>query len=142
MIIVSACLLGIKCKYDGSDNLIPDLMNSKNKYEMIPVCPEQLGGLPTPRAPAEILNGKVYNKNGEDVTDNFRKGAEETLRIAAITGCKKAILKDGSPSCGVHRIYNGQHEGVKIEGKGFTASLLLKQGITVYSEEEIKKAGI
>jgi uncharacterized protein YbbK (DUF523 family) len=142
MIIVSACLLGIKCKYDGSDNLIPDLINLENKYRMIPVCPEQLGGLPTPRKPLEILNGKVLDNTGKDFTEHFIKGAGEVLRIADFFSCKKAILKDGSPSCGVHHIYNGKHEGVKIEGKGFTASILQKHGIAVYSEKEIKKAGI
>ena len=118
MIIVSACLLGIKCKYDGSSNLNPKLIKKLAKYHFLPICPEQLGGLTTPRKSAEILDRKVYDVSGKNVSEAFRLGAKEALKISEITNCKIAILKDGSPSCGVYSIYNGKHEGIKITGEG------------------------
>ena len=106
------------------------------------VCPEQLGGLTTPRKPAEIVSSleekKVVNNEGIDVTQQFVKGAEETLKIAKALGVKKAILKEGSPSCGCNYIYDGTFSGVKIPGKGVTAELLEREGIAVFSEEDIE----
>ncbi len=137
MIIVSACLAGIKCRYDGKDNAHQTVMNLVKQGKAIPVCPEQLGGLPTPRITSEIINNKVFNKNGEDVTENFIKGACETLRIARLTNCKKAILKQGSPSCGFGRIYDGSHSKKQIKGNGITAEKLFEYGIEIITEDDL-----
>lgn len=141
MYIVSACLCGINCRYSGDDNLNEDALELFKEGKAIPVCPEQLGGLETPRPPAEISigtakdilngNGKVIDKNGRDVTKSFVKGAYETLKIAKEIGCKKAILKSKSPSCGCGRIYNGEFNGTLINGNGITAELLIENGIDV-----------
>lgn len=137
MILVSACLLGINCKYNGTNNAQKKVLNLAGKETLIPVCPEQLGGLPTPRPPSEIRNGKVYNQNGKDITAFLLKGAEETLRIAKLSGAKKAILKQRSPSCGCGEIYDGTFTSNIIKGDGITASLLKENGIKVFSEEEV-----
>ena len=137
MIVISACLAGINCKYDGDNNINKKIVELLAQGKAIAVCPEQLGGLSTPRVPAEIVNGKVINKNGLNVTENFIKGANETLRIAQIVGCKKAILKENSPSCGLHNVYDGTFSGVKIRGVGVTAKLLIDNGIEVLNENEI-----
>ncbi len=137
MIIVSACLLGINCKYDGGNNLNKKVLDLFLEGKAIPVCPEQLGGLSTPRLPSEIINGKVFDIEGKDVTKNFLKGANETLRLAKLLECKKAILKENSPSCGVKYIYDGTFSGKKIKGNGITAALLKANGRKVVSEEEI-----
>lgn len=136
MIIMSACLCGVNCKYSGGNNLNEKCLELFKKGEAILVCPEQLGGLMTPRIPAEIREDKVITKEGEDVTAQFLKGAEETLRIAKMVNAKKAILKEGSPSCGCNYIYDGNFNGTKIKGKGITASLLEKNGIKVISDCE------
>ena len=137
MIIVSACLAGIKCRYDGKDNANNKVMEMVKKGIAIPICPEQLGGLQTPRIPAEIIEDKVINKKGENVTTEFKKGAKETLRIAELANCHKAILKQSSPSCGYGKIYDGSHTGRIIEGIGLTAKLLSQKGITVLTEEDL-----
>ena len=137
MIIVSACLAGIKCNYLGDDNSHPKVVELVRKGLAIPVCPEQLGGLPTPRIPAEIQGRKVMNKNGEDVTSNFQKGAEETLRIAKLVNCKKTILKSNSPSCGCGKIYDGSFSGKLIPGNGITTKLLMKKGIEIITETDL-----
>ena len=139
MILVSACLLGINCRYDGGNNLNEKVLKLFLEGKAIPVCPEQLGGLSTPRVPAEIIGDKVLDKNGKDVTANFEKGALETMRIARLLKCEVAILKENSPSCGVHYVYDGTFSNKKIEGMGKTCELLIKNGIKVYSENEIKK---
>lgn len=149
MIIVSACLAGIYCKYDGSDNFVPEIREMIARGDALPVCPEQLGGAPTPREAAEIngftgedvLNGKgkVITKSGIDKTEAFIKGAEEVLKLAKLTGTTKAILKERSPSCGSSYIYDGTFSGRKICGKGVTAALLTANGIKVISEEQLKK---
>ena len=136
MIIMSACLCGVNCKYSGGNNLNEKCLELFKKGEAILVCPEHLGGLMTPRIPAEIREDKVITKEGEDVTAQFLKGAEETLRIAKMVNAKKAILKEGSPSCGCNYIYDGNFNGTKIKGKGITASLLEKNGIKVISDCE------
>ena len=127
MIIVSACLLGVNCKYSGGNNL----RELKFDEPVVPVCPEQLGGLSTPRLPAEIIDEKVIRSDGKDVTLSFEKGAHETLRIAKLVRAKKAYLKECSPSCGVKCIYDGTFSGKKIEGSGITARLLRENGIEV-----------
>lgn len=139
MILVSACLLGIDCKYSGDNNLNKDLIEFLKDKTYIPICPEQLGGLETPRKPAEIKKDKVMTNEGKDVTENFIKGAEESLKISKIFNAEIAILKERSPSCGSNIIYNGSFKGEKIKGKGITAKLLEENGIKVYSEENFKE---
>ncbi|WP_238884820.1 DUF523 domain-containing protein [Clostridium sp. YIM B02551] len=140
MIIVSACLLGVNCKYNGQNNEVNDILKFIDKDEIVLVCPEQLGGLTTPRPPAEIDElGNVITKNGNDVTKEFTKGAEETLKIAKLYNVNAAILKKNSPSCGFGEIYNGTFQGVKKSGNGITAELLNKNNIKVYNEENFKE---
>ncbi|WP_367565281.1 DUF523 domain-containing protein [Lacrimispora sp.] len=145
-ILVSACLLGVNCRYDGGNGLQEGLMGLMDKYSLIPVCPEQLGGMETPREPAEQISsdtgeyskGRVVTCSGKDVTDSFFKGAEETLKLAALYGCKKAILKERSPSCGYGTVYDGTFSGTKIPGSGVTARLLAENEILVYGESKIE----
>ncbi len=146
MIIVSACLLGINCKYNDLNNDNQKVREYLEGKEFVIVCPEQLGGLTTPRNPSEIINNidkqelseyKVISNKGEDVTENFIKGAKETLKIAKLYNCKEAIMKDGSPSCGSTYIYDGSFTGKKILGEGITSSLLRKNNIKVVSEKEL-----
>ena len=145
MYLISACLCGVNCKYNGLNNYNEICDNLFASGKAILVCPEQLGGLPTPRIPSEIIgksldilnnNGLVIDKNGRDVTPQFIKGAQETLKIAKAIGAKKAILKEGSPSCGCNFIYDGSFSGNKIRGKGLTAYMLEREGIKVISEKE------
>lgn len=136
-ILISACLIGDKTRYDGHSNYHPLVKELLEKYELVPFCSEAEGGLSTPRKPSEIKNGKVYNIEGKDVTKNYLKGAELALNICKYLNIKIAILKDGSPACGVHEIHDGNFKGHKIKGMGITASLLMKNGIKVLSEDEI-----
>lgn len=137
-ILVSACLLGLSCRYCGDGNYHQTIDHLKEEHHIIPVCPEQLGGLPTPRASVEILQGRAINCNGEDVTEQFEKGAEEVLKIAKMFDCKKAILKSKSPSCGFGIIYDGTFSKTKISGNGFTAQCLSDHGIKVCSEMDFE----
>lgn len=142
MYIVSSCLAGINSRYDGDSNEVEAIVELVRQGKAIPVCPEQLGGLPTPRICAEIvrnesLNKRVINKEGEDVTKEFCEGAEKALAIAKIVGAKKAILKSKSPSCGCGLIYDGTFSGRLVEGSGLTAELFVKNGIEVCNENEI-----
>jgi uncharacterized protein YbbK (DUF523 family) len=137
MIVVSACLAGLRCKYDGSDNQHAKVIELVQSGKAIPVCPEQLGGLPTPRSPAEIKDDKVYTIDGQDVTEFLNKGALETLRLAQMINCRVAILKQRSPSCGCGQIYDGSHQSKLIPGNGVTTNLLLQNGIMVKSEEDL-----
>ncbi len=134
---MSACLLGNNCKYDGTNNKNEKVLEYIKDKEVIPICPEILGGLPTPRTPSERLNNKVITKNGEDVTKNFNKGAEESLYLANLFGVKKAILKSKSPSCGNKVIYDGTFTHTKKEGNGVTAELLKQYGIEIITEEDL-----
>lgn len=138
-IIISACLLGYPCRYDGKKNEI--LLQIKKLIEdplieLIPVCPEQLGGLPTPRTGSEIIKNKVINQEGIDVTKEFQKGAEETLKIVKANYCKKVILKSKSPSCGYGQIYDGTFTRTLINGNGITTRLLLKNNIKIFTEKD------
>ena len=150
MIIVSACLLGENCKYSGGNNKSENVIKYLEDKEYILVCPEQLGGLSTPRNPSEIitygnkdgndvLSGsvKVLSNKGIDVTKNFIQGAEETLKIAKEHNVKTAILKAGSPSCGYKKIYDGSFLGNKIQGMGVTAAILNKENIALLDEDDI-----
>jgi uncharacterized protein YbbK (DUF523 family) len=136
MILVSACLAGINCRYDGKNNANQRIIDLVKQGLAVPVCPEQLGGLSTPRPPAEIVSGNVVNIHGDDVSHNFQKGAEETLKIAKLLNCNKAILKQRSPSCGCGRIYDGTHSGSVKDGNGITTDLLLLNGIQILTEED------
>ena len=143
MILVSACLAGVNCRYDGKNSESEFVADLVKQGCAIPVCPEQLGGAPTPRTPCEITvfeNGdvKVLSKDGRDMTETFAKGAEKVLEIAKANGTTKAILKSNSPSCGCGFVYDGTFTGTKIPGNGFTAELLMKNGIEVITEKEWK----
>lgn len=137
MILVSACLAGMPCRWDRAEKSNMAIIQLVREGKAIPVCPEQLGGLPTPRAPSERFRDGVISKTGQDVTREFRLGAEIVLSIAQRYGCKEAILKAYSPSCGKGSIYDGSFTGTKVEGDGITAELLMKHGIVVRTEEEI-----
>ena len=130
-ILVSACLIGTNCKYSGGNNYSEEVMEYLKDYEIIPICPEQLGGLPTPRPASEIIGDKVINNEGTDVTSNYQKGAEEALKIAKLLGIKKALLKAKSPSCGNGKIYDGTFSGTLIDGDGITTKLLKENNIEV-----------
>jgi len=137
MRLCSACLVGIKCRYDQKSKSYEKVVSLAGKEILIPICPEQLGGLSTPREPAEQKGGKVISISGKDVTENFEVGAEEVLKIARIFGVKEAILKQRSPSCGSGQIYDGTFSKTLIQGDGVTAALLKRNGIKVISEEEL-----
>lgn len=149
--LVSACLLGINCKYNGRNNRSLDVLELSKVIQLIPICPEQLGGLSTPREKAEVEGGKgeevlegkarVVNEKGREVTSCFVKGAWETLRIAQLLGIKEALLKERSPSCGTNFIYDGTFSGKLMEGRGVTAALLKKHGLVIRSEEELQEGG-
>lgn len=134
-ILVSACLLGVNCRYCGTACPGEGVKDLAGRYRLIPVCPEQLGGLPTPRPPAELCGGRVVTASGADVTEAFCKGAQETLKLAELFGCRYAILKSRSPSCGFGQIYDGTFSGTLVPGSGITAGLLRKAGLTVLNEE-------
>lgn len=144
MIIMSACLLGIKCRYDGKSCAVEGLAESIAPQGIVPVCPEQLGGLPTPRRPATleggdgdaVLEGKarVKDTSGADVTENFLKGVEAVLEIVSIVGADQAILKEKSPSCGANSTYI---DGELAQGKGMLAAALARANIPVVSEKEL-----
>ena len=138
MILVSACLVGINCKYSGGNNYNEKIFNLVKEGKAIPVCPEQWGGLETPRSPAEIKDGKVITCDNIDVTAEYKKGAEEVLNLAKKVGATKAILQERSPSCGCGKIYNGNFDKTLIDGNGITADLLMKNGIQVISSAEYK----
>lgn len=135
-ILISACLLGRKCRYDGKDKNKTDLSDLEG-HKLFAVCPEVDGGLSVPRPPAERVGSYIINKEGNDVTAEYTKGAETALRIALENNCKIAILKAKSPSCGKGRIYDGTFSRTLTDGNGVTADLLQRNGITVYTEDEI-----
>lgn len=136
MIIVSACLAGYRCRYDGKIYPDPGIVDLIRCGKAVPVCPEMLGGLPCPRVPAERMadGTRVLSREGTDVTEAFERGAAETLRIAQLYGCDRAILKARSPSCGKGLIYDGTFSGTLRQGDGVTTELLLQHGITVESK--------
>lgn len=146
MILVSACLLGVDCRYDGENSLNEEVIETLHNTEerFIPICPEQLGGLPTPRKPTHLSKegdkildgeGKAIMSDGSDVTSNFRKGAEEVLKLARKFNADRAILKSGSPSCGVHKFRKNDEK--VCGGMGVAAALLARKGIDVMDEKEI-----
>jgi len=137
MILVSACLLGENCKYSGGNNYCQKVLRYIGQQEYVAVCPELLGGLDVPRPPAERKGDLVINKEGRDVTAEFSQGAEEALRLAEELQPNIIILKEGSPSCGVHRIYDGSFSGISLPGQGVTAQLLQEKGFIIISEDDL-----
>ena len=138
-ILVSACLLGLSCRYDGQSKPNAGIEELMERYHLIPVCGEVFGGLPTPRTPAERVGERVMTRDGADVTAQYRHGAEEVLRLAKLYGCTVAVLKERSPSCGSGEIYDGTFTGSLTEGWGVTAELLRDNGIRVLGESDIQK---
>nr|VFK52071.1 MAG: Uncharacterized conserved protein YbbK, DUF523 family [Candidatus Kentron sp. TUN] len=137
MKLCSACLLGIDCRYDTGNNKNEKVLELAGKEVLIPICPEQLGGLPTPRTPSEQRGERVVTKEGDDVTENFLRGAQETLKLARLYRVREAILKQKSPSCGVGKIYDGTFSGKVIRGDGVAAALLKENGIKVMPDEAL-----
>ena len=138
-LLISACLLGIPCRYDGRSVKAVDIERLAENFDLIPVCPEIYGGLPTPRTPSEGVGDRVLMRDGKDVTDNFRLGAELALERARSFSCSAAVLKARSPSCGSNTIYDGSFSGTLTSGDGVAAKLLKDNGIDVYTENEIDK---
>ena len=139
MILISACLLGCACRYDGASKPHPLALELARQGRVVPVCPEQLGGLSTPRAPSERRGEWVVTADGRDVTEAYHRGAEETLRLAQLYGCTAAVLKEKSPSCGCGRIYDGTFTGTLRPGDGVTAELLKEHGIPVLGESGLEQ---
>ena len=138
-LLISACLLGFCCKYDGGTNTLPadTIATLRATYELIPVCPETAGGLPIPRAPSERRGGRVLSR--DDVTDEYEKGALLALALAERFGCRRALLKERSPSCGAGEIYDGTFSHSRVPGDGVAAEALRKAGLTLYGESETEK---
>lgn len=141
-IIVSGCLLGIDCRYKGDSKTNEKILSLARKHTLICVCPEQMGGLVTPRPPAEQKDGKVITEDGTDVTAQYTKGADAVLRMALLNHADFAILKARSPSCGSGIVYDGTFTGTRVPGDGVCAALLKKNGIPVYTEEELDQLPI
>ncbi len=135
-LLVSACLLGVNCRYCGNGLFNEAVYKLKNDHNLIPVCPEQLGGLTTPRNPVELINGQAVDKDHNNFTAQFEKGAKEVLKIAKLLDCTNAVLKSNSPSCGYGKIYDGTFRGRLIDGKGITAAKLEKNNIKIITENE------
>ena len=136
-LLVSACLLGVPCRYNGSSKGIPGLRERLSGCALFPVCPEVLGGLPTPRPPAERVGDRVRTRDGRDVTEAYLRGARAALRVARENGCAVALLKERSPSCGCGLIYDGSFSGVLSPGSGVAAELLAQNGIRVIGESRL-----
>ena len=136
-ILVSACLLGVRCRYDGAEKAHPLIAALAERHTLVPVCPEQLGGLPTPRPPAERRGERVVTEAGADVTEQYRRGAEEALKLCKLFDCQAAVLKERSPSCGRGQVYDGTFTGALTTSDGVTAALLAAHGIPVYGESQI-----
>lgn len=136
-ILVSACLLGVSCRYDGKSKPHPAVLALQGQHQLIPVCGEIFGGLPTPRTPAERVGDRVLTEDGRDVTQEYHRGAEEVLALASRLDCKVALLKERSPSCGTGEIYDGSFTRTLIAGDGVTAELLRASGIAVFGESRL-----
>lgn len=135
-VIISACLVGDKVRYDGRGKYNPLVKEILQKYNLLPFCPEVEGGLSIPRVSSEIKNGEVFNKEGKNVTRNFLEGAKKGAMVADYSHVRKAILQERSPSCGVHQIHDGEFKGNLIDGKGIFTQKLIDKGIEVYTIEE------
>lgn len=138
--VISACLCGQSTRYDGASKPVDPMIQAlMDRGEVIPVCPECMGGLPTPRPPAEICGERVVNTAGADVTVQYKSGAAQTLAVCREHGITRAILKENSPSCGCTQVYDGTFSRHLVDGKGITAALLEQNGITVYNEHNWQK---
>lgn len=137
--MISACLLGAACRYDGASKPHPLITALAERHTLVPVCPEQLGGLPTPRPPAERRGSAVVSREGRDVTEQYRRGAETAWMLCRLLGCEAAVLKERSPSCGRGVIYDGSFSGTLTAGDGVTAELFLARGIPVWGESRIRR---
>lgn len=137
-ILVSACLMGVECRYNGKGEVFPSVAELMQTHTLIPVCPEIFGGLPTPRTPAERIGDRVVTEDGQDVTEAFFRGAEQVKKLAELYGCTRAILKERSPSCGCGEIYDGSFQRKLIKGEGITAEYLKQHGILVAGETNFK----
>lgn len=138
-IIVSACLLGEKCRYDGKDNYTDKVKFLKEHFNIVPICPETFGGMSTPRVPSERKKDLVINQEGKDVTKYFEKGTDDVINIVKYLHIKKAVLVENSPSCGINKIYNGKFNKTLIDGQGFTTEALIKLGVSCYTIDECEK---
>ena len=138
-VLISACILGCCCRYDGASKAHPLAEALAQRYDLVPVCPEQLGGLPTPRPPAERQGNRVMTRDGRDVTEAYRRGGEEALRLCRLLGCEAAVLKERSPSCGYGSIHDGTFSGGLTAGNGVAAQMLAAAGIPVYGESQIRE---
>ena len=136
-LLISACLLGRNCKYNGGNNYTPLVEELKGRFELVPVCPECLGGLPIPHEPSERVGDQVLSRSGADVTAAFQRGAEKTLSIAKKAGVRRAVLKERSPSCGCGSVYDGTFSGRTAPGNGVAAELLLARGVEIFGESRI-----
>lgn len=136
-ILVSACLLGCACRYDGGSKPCAAVRALAARHTLIPVCPEIYGGLPTPRTPCEIVGDRVLSKDGADRTDAYRRGASEALRLAGALGCRAALLKARSPACGSDEVYDGSFSGTLTAGDGVAAAALSAAGIAVFGEDRL-----
>ena len=137
-LLISACLLGVDCKYDGGNNRHPLVERLGEKYDLVPVCPETWGGLAAPRPPAERVGDRILDREGRDLTDAFQRGARRALETARKSGCRRAVLKERSPSCGAGRIYDGTFTGATVPGDGVAAALLRAEGLLLCGESEIE----
>jgi uncharacterized protein YbbK (DUF523 family) len=138
-LLISACLLGIPCRYDGRSVKAVDIERLAENFDLIPVCPEIYGGLSTPRTPSERVGDKTLMKDGRDVTENYLRGAEAAYALCESLGCTLALLKERSPSCGKNKIYDGSFTGTLIDGEGVTAEYLRERGIKIFGESEIEE---
>ena len=140
-LLISACLLGVYCKYDGGTNAQPKALLDalREKYRLVPVCPETASGLPCPREPSERVPGGVIGRSGKDVTEAFERGGEIALTLARRFGCKRALMKERSPSCGSGRIYDGTFSGTLVDGDGVAVEKLKAAGVSVYGESQSNK---
>lgn len=138
-LLISACLVGENCKYNGGNNALPEelLTALRQRYHLVPVCPEVLGGLPTPRCPSERADSRVLTQDGRDVTAAFLSGAEQALAVARAEGCRLALLKERSPSCGPDGIYDGSFSHRLVSSQGVAAELLQKAGLKLFGESRI-----
>lgn len=136
-VLVSACLLGVNCRYNGEGGELEALKELMDLAELVPVCPEILGGLPTPRVPAERRGDRVINRDGADVTAAYARGAREVARLAELYRARRALFKERSPSCGAGEIYDGSFQHRRIPGDGVAAALLKQCGLQIYGESRI-----
>jgi len=136
-VLVSACLLGVACRYDGTSAADPRVAALAGRFALIPVCPEQLGGLPTPRPCVELRRGQAVSRDGKDLTEVFARGAEQALLIARRTGARAAVLQSRSPSCGIDRVYDGTFSGILVPGQGILAGLLSREGFALCATHEL-----